>query len=110
MAPPREPAGLLGRRGKPDARIAVITAPPAPFAAPIAASCFTGGAPPSRHALELIAGALELEPGHVAGYRLAGLRDQLDERRTGFDGAPGALPVLRDERRRALRYEHASVH
>jgi transcriptional regulator with XRE-family HTH domain len=51
------------------------------------ANLIAGRARPSRRALELIARALELEPDHFAEYRLAELRDQLDERRVGFDAA-----------------------
>jgi transcriptional regulator with XRE-family HTH domain len=51
------------------------------------ANLVAGRARPSRRALELIAHALELEPNHFAEYRLGELRDQLDERRVGFDAA-----------------------
>ena len=51
------------------------------------ANLIAGRARPSRRALELIAHAFALEPGHFAEYRLAELRDQLDERRVGFDAA-----------------------
>jgi transcriptional regulator with XRE-family HTH domain len=51
------------------------------------ANLVAGRTRPSRRALELIAHALELEPDHFAEYRLAALRDQLDERRVGFDAA-----------------------
>lgn len=51
------------------------------------AKLIAGRARPSRRALELIARALELEPYYFAEYRLAELRDQLDERRVGFDAA-----------------------
>jgi transcriptional regulator with XRE-family HTH domain len=51
------------------------------------ANLIAGRARPSRRALELIAHALELEPDHFAEYRLAELRDQLDERHVGFDAA-----------------------
>jgi transcriptional regulator with XRE-family HTH domain len=51
------------------------------------ANLASGHERPSRRALELIAHALELEPDYFAEYRLAELRDQLDERRVGFDAA-----------------------
>ncbi|MGH2946557.1 MAG: helix-turn-helix domain-containing protein [Solirubrobacteraceae bacterium] len=51
------------------------------------ANLIAGRARPSPRALELIAHALDLEPAYFAEYRLAELRDQLDERRVGFDAA-----------------------
>ncbi len=42
---------------------------------------------PSRRALELLAAAFGLAPGYFAEHRLAELREQLDERRVGFDAA-----------------------
>ena len=39
---------------------------------------------PSRHPLELLAGAFQLPAGYFAEYRLAELRRQLDEREVGF--------------------------
>jgi transcriptional regulator with XRE-family HTH domain len=56
------------------------------------ATLIAGRARPSRRALESIARALELEPDYFAEYRLAELRDQLDERRAGFDAAYRRLP------------------
>ena len=42
---------------------------------------------PSRRSLQLIAAALDLQPGYFAEYRLAELHDQLDGRRVGFNDA-----------------------
>ena len=51
------------------------------------ANLASGHERPSRRALTLLAAAFELEPGHFAEHRLAELREQLDERRVGFDAA-----------------------
>lgn len=57
------------------------------------ANLIAGRARPSRRALELIARALELAPDHFAEYRLAELRDQLDERRVG--STPPTVDIAR---------------
>jgi transcriptional regulator with XRE-family HTH domain len=51
------------------------------------ANLASGHERPSRRALELLAAAFELQPGYFAEHRLAELREQLDERRVGFDAA-----------------------
>ena len=51
------------------------------------ANLASGHERPSRRALELLAAAFALAPGHFAEHRLAELREQLDERRVGFDAA-----------------------
>jgi transcriptional regulator with XRE-family HTH domain len=51
------------------------------------ANLASGHERPSRRALELLAAAFELAPGYFAEHRLAELREQLDERRVGFDAA-----------------------
>ena len=42
---------------------------------------------PSRRSLEVIAAALDLDPGYSPQYRLAQLRDQLNPKRVGFHAA-----------------------
>jgi hypothetical protein len=49
------------------------------------ANLASGHERPSRRALELRAAAFERQPGYFAEHRLAELREQLDERRVGFD-------------------------
>jgi transcriptional regulator with XRE-family HTH domain len=51
------------------------------------ANLASGHERPSRRALKLLAAAFELQPGYFAEHRLAELREQLDERRIGFDAA-----------------------
>jgi hypothetical protein len=51
------------------------------------ANLASGHERPSRRALELLAAAFELQPGYCAEHRLAQLREQLGERRIGFDAA-----------------------
>jgi transcriptional regulator with XRE-family HTH domain len=51
------------------------------------ANLASGHERPSRRALELLAAAFELQPCYFAEHRLAQLREQLDERRVGFDAA-----------------------
>lgn len=51
------------------------------------ANLISGRDHPSTRVLELLAEALEVPPEHFAEYRLAALRNALDERAVGFDAA-----------------------